>query len=161
MPTAHINIGSNLGRRDANISDAVAGIRRIARCRVEAVSTPVESEPQGFDSEHSFVNVGVRLYTELAPLELLHALLQTERAISPASHRTAAGGYADRMIDIDLIAYDDVVADTPELTLPHPRMHERAFVLTPLAELAPTWRHPLLGLTATQMLEALQNNKTE
>ena len=91
----------------------------------------------------------------MEPLEILRLLREVETSINPASHRTASGEYADRVIDIDLIAVDDMVLNTPELTLPHPRMHLRAFVLEPLAELAPAWRHPLLHLTARQLRELL------
>lgn len=90
-------------------------------------------------------------------LAVLRKLQEIQRSIDPSPHRDAEGRYIDRVIDIDLIAIDDWVVDTPELTLPHPRMHLRDFVLIPLAGLAPTWRHPLTGKTATQHLSALDS----
>ncbi len=156
MSTAYLNIGSNIGDRMALIERAVAAVvARVPRC-VCRVSTPVESEPWGYDSANRYINVGVALeHVDLTPLELLRECRAVERTISPASHRDAAGGYADRMIDIDLIAFDDVVMDCPELTLPHPRMHLRDFVLLPQAELAPMWMHPMFRLTAAELLERL------
>ena len=93
------------------------------------------------------------LRTELSPLELLGAVRDIERAISPAPHRNADGSYADRLIDIDIIAVDSLVVDVAELQIPHPRMHERRFVLEPMNCLNPRWIHPILGLNPSQMLE--------
>lgn len=150
---AYINLGSNLGDRTANLSRAVALIE--ARLGVGAeLSAPVASEPWGYDSANPYINIGavLRLPYGMDPLELLDALREVERQISPASHRTPGGGYADRLIDIDIIAIDSLVLDHPRLQLPHPRMHLRPFVLEPMAELRPQWRHPLLGLTAGELL---------
>lgn len=150
--TAHINIGSNLGDSLALIEQAAAGIALLAsdgtamrRSRI------VESEPWGFTSTHRFLNMGVEITTNLPPNELLHRLQTIERIISTSSHRNADGGYTDRLIDIDLICMEQTVTDTPTLTLPHPRMHLRQFVLEPLMELSPHWIHPLLHKTPAQM----------
>lgn len=149
MKTVLLNIGSNLGNRRHNLSRAVAAIEK--EFGYFELSHTVESAPEGFDSPNAFLNVGMMVRSELEPLEILHRLQAIERSISPASHRTADGGYADRVIDIDIIAIDEMVVATPELTLPHPRLAERRFVTGPLAELAPFWRHPLLGLTAREL----------
>jgi 2-amino-4-hydroxy-6-hydroxymethyldihydropteridine diphosphokinase len=160
MPVAYINIGSNQGDRRANIAHAVALITDKLHVK-PSVSTIVESEPWGYASALPYLNVGVAFDTTLSPVELLDRLLSIERSISPAPHRTADGTYADRIIDIDLIACDNVVlneATTPGgdvLTLPHPRMHLRTFVLGPMAELAPTWVHPQLKLTSRELLAAI------
>lgn len=151
---AYINIGSNMGDRSANLSRAVALISGIADGTVR-VSTVIESEPWGYDSSRSYFNVGMVIETGLQPEALLDRLQQVERAISPAPHRDSTGAYIDRIIDVDLIAYGDVVMDTPRLRLPHPAMAARRFVLEPLAVLLPLWRHPLTGLTAAEMLSAL------
>lgn len=154
MPVAHVNIGSNLGDGRANVTRAADMIA--ARLGVDVRrAEPVVSEPWGYTSPNPFVNLGIAFDTDIEPPVLLRILRDIEAAISPAPHRNADGSYADRLIDIDLIAVGDAVADTPELTLPHPRMHLRDFVLRPVAQLDPGWRHPLLGLTAAQLLARL------
>lgn len=153
--TAYLNIGSNLGDRAAWIGRAVAEVERVLGAKAR-VSQPVESEPWGFDSPNRFLNAGLAVETALAPDHLLRVLQGVERALCPAPHRNADGSYADRAVDIDIIAVDSVVVRTPSLILPHARMHLREFVLLPMAELAPGWRHPLTGLTAAQMLERLR-----
>lgn len=154
MPVAHVNIGSNLGDGRANVTRAAEMIA--ARLGVDVRrAEPVVSEPWGYTSPNPFVNLGIAFDTDIEPSALLRILRDIEAAISPAPHRNADGSYADRLIDIDLIAVGDTVADTPELTLPHPRMHLRDFVLRPVAQLDPGWRHPLLGLTAAQLLARL------
>lgn len=154
---AHVNIGGNLGDCQGNIARAVKLIAERTGVSVR-VSRPVVSPPWGFSSDNDFVNIGVAFTTDIEPLPLLRLLLEIEREISAAPHRDASGGYCDRLIDIDLIAMDDVVIDTPELTLPHPRMHLREFVLIPLNELAPSWHHPLTGMTAAYMLRNMSRN---
>lgn len=138
-----------------NIDRAVAFISKIGEIRV--VSAPVVSSPWGYVSGSDFVNVGVNIDVDLSPSDLLTALKRIEREIAPdESHRTVDGGYADRSIDLDLIAYGTEIADTPELTLPHPLMSEREFVLKPMAEIMPQWRHPKNGLSPSEMLEKIQ-----
>ena len=152
---AHLNLGSNIGDRMANLSRAVALIE--ARLGVRAgQSAPVRSEPWGYESANAYINIGVEvsLPDTTDPLRLLAELQEVEREISPAAHRKPDGTYADRVIDIDIIAIDSVVSDDPRLILPHPRMHLRRFVLEPLAALRPQWLHPRLGLTARQLLDA-------
>lgn len=138
MATAYINLGSNIGDRRSVIERAVAAIE--ADLGVSARRSQwVESEPWGFDSPNRFVNLGIAVDTDLGPIELLRRLQAVEKSIDPSSHRDAEGRYIDRVIDIDLIAVDHLVVDTPELTLPHPRMKERPFVMGPLLELCPDW----------------------
>ncbi len=151
---AHINIGSNQGNRTANIARAVDLLDNVGE--VKAVSAPVLSAPWGYDSEEEFMNVGVNLDTELSPTQLLARLKYIEREIAPAgAHRDASGGYQDREIDLDLISYGDLTVETTELTVPHPRMLLRQFVLEPMAELMPEWRHPRSGLSCKEMLQKL------
>lgn len=154
--TAHINIGSNLGDSHALIEQAAAGIALLASGGTTMRRSGfIESEPWGFESPHRFINLGVEIAADLSPEELLDRLQAIERIISAKSHRNAEGGYADRLIDIDLICVEQTVTDTPTLTLPHPRMHLRRFVLEPLMELSPQWIHPLLHKTPAQMLADL------
>lgn len=150
---AIINIGSNLGNRRLNLSKAMGAVMR--RFGNLEMSHTVETEPHGFDSPHKFLNVCIMFQTELTPQELLAELQAIEKGICPDPHRDARGDYADRVIDIDLIAMDDCVLDTPELRLPHPGLESRYFFLKPLEEIAPGWRHPVTGLSPAEMLAAL------
>lgn len=134
MPLVHLNIGSNKGDRLGNINRAVALISSMAG-RVTAISHPVESAPWGFDSDNRFINVGLNLDTELEPLQLLDALQEIERTVSPDPHRNPDGSYRDRAIDIDIIVYEGVTMSVPRLTIPHPRMHLRDFVMIPYRQI--------------------------
>lgn len=152
-----INIGSNLGNRRLNLSRAMRAVG------VEfgdfEMSHVVESAPWGFDSTNSFLNVGMAFHTDLSPDEVLARLQEIERDISPASHRSASGGYADRVIDIDIVAIDREIIERDILKVPHPHLADRRFFLEPLAELAPGWSHPVTGLTAAEMLATLGQEK--
>ena len=149
-----INLGSNLGDRRLNLSRAMRAVG--AEFGDFEMSHVVESEPWGFDSTNSFLNVGMAFNSDLPPGEVLGRLQRVERSMSPAPHRDASGGYADRVIDIDIVAVDREIIDTPSLRVPHPNLAERRFFLEPLAELAPGWTHPESGLTAAQMLARLR-----
>ena len=146
-----LNLGSNLGDRRRNLSRAIAAIEK--EFGYFELSHTIKSEPWGYDSDNSFLNVGMMVISDLSPVEILHKLQDIEKSISPESHRNPDGSYADRVIDIDIIAIDDMVEDSPELTLPHPGMEHRRFVLEPMAELAPFWVHPVLKKTPGEMLQ--------
>ncbi len=151
MAIAYLNIGSNVGDREAHIGHAVAAVERLlgVRCRRSGV---VESDAWGFESANRFLNIGLAFRTELDPEAIMMLLQRAEADCGATAHRDGKGSYVDRNVDIDFIALDDVVWQSDKLTLPHPRMHLRRFVLEPMAELAPCWRHPLTGLTVAQML---------
>ena len=157
MPTAYLNIGSNKGNSLALIGQAVALIEHLCNTSVRC-SGVVKAAPWGYESENPYTNLGVAIDTDLNAHALLDALQAIEQKVSPTPHRDSQGNYIDREIDIDIVAIDAMVIDTPRLTLPHPRMHLREFVLQPMHELAPEWQHPLLGLTAMQMLEQLRQS---
>lgn len=148
-----INIGSNLGDRRLNLSRAMRAVGM--EFGDFEMSHAVESAPFGFESAHKFLNLSMLFQSDLDPQEVLERLQKIERAISPDSHRNPDGSYRDRLIDIDMIAVDDRVIDTPTLKVPHPGLPERRFFLTPLMEIAPQWKHPVSGLTARQMLALL------
>lgn len=154
---AHINIGSNLGDRTYLTGRAVTLLSGLGT--VIAVSKPYFSAPWGYESDNEFCNVGVNLETSLQPSDLLEGLRAIESEIDPdGTHRTAAGTYADRAIDLDLIACGEETIEEADgrLTVPHPRMHLRNFVLAPMAEIWPAWRHPSLGKTPGELLSDLQ-----
>ena len=153
MTLAAIALGTNLnskfGDREANLREAV---RRIAALGVvRSVSSFFDTEPVGFLDQPRFLNGALALETELEPAALMRALLDVERSMGRERERAMAKG--PRVIDLDLLLYGDVVMATEELTLPHPEMQERRFVLEPLAEIAPEWVHPVLRLTVREMLE--------
>ena len=153
----HLNVGSNLGERRDNLMRAVAALARLDVERVCRLSTIVQSAAWGYSSAHNFLNVGVAIASPLDPHTMLSRLHDIERQLGSASHRTPDGHYADRVVDIDIVAIDEQVIDTPTLQVPHPHLPERLFFLIPLAQLAPAWRHPVLRLTPQEMIAKLPN----
>ena len=117
---------------------------------VLALSGFYETEPWGFQSENTFLNAALQLDTSLSPLELLKATQEIE--IEMGRTQKSNGAYHDRIIDIDILLYDDLVLQTPELTLPHPLMHERLVVMEPLAEIAPNVIHPVFKKPVISLL---------
>lgn len=154
MVTAYLALGSNQGDREALLHQAIDAIDR-SLGRVGSISSFLETEPWGFVSDHPFLNAVLSLTTTLPPLELLEATQAIERDLGRRTKSTS-GGYADRPIDIDLLFYGELILETPRLTLPHPLLHQRAFVLDPLLELASDLRHPLLGKTITELRAELE-----
>ena len=150
MPTsAYLSLGSNIGDRAANLREA---IRRLATLgAVAAVSSFYETEPVEFTAQEWFLNCAVTLETEKTSLELMAAILEIEQSMG----RRRVQNKGPRKIDIDILLFGDSIADTANLTIPHPAMHERRFVLEPLAEIAPNAQHPILHKTAKGLLEAL------
>ena len=152
----YLNIGTNIGDRRDNLYRAVVALSAgNGGC---AVSRIVESEPWGFVSEHRFLNVGIRVSSAMSPQQMLDHIHEIERRLGSLSHCDDDGRYIDRLVDIDIMAIDDLVIDTPTLQVPHPHMPERDFFLLPMHELNPVWRHPVTGLTAAQMLERLRQH---
>ncbi len=134
MPRAYIGLGANLGEREAALGAAVAALAATDGIEVVAVSTFRETDPVGYLDQPRFLNGAAAVDTTLSPRELLDALLSVERSLG----RTREGQrFGPRTIDLDLLLYGDESLDEPGLTVPHPRLHERAFALDPLAELDP------------------------
>lgn len=131
--TVYLGLGSNLGNREENLRGALFEIASSVGI-VEAVSSFIVTEPWGFESTHTFVNAVCRVQTRLSPMEVLDATQAIERKLG-RTKKTVDGVYSDRLIDIDILLYDDLKMDTPRLIIPHPLMAQRDFVKIPLAEL--------------------------
>lgn len=154
-----LNLGTNIGQRKLNLSRAVRAIE--SRFGYFEMSKMVESRPWGFVSDNVFCNVAVMVISDREPLDVLAELQQIEKEMSPAPHRHADGSYADRLIDIDIVAVDELQIDTPQLQVPHRHLAARRFFLEPMTELAPMWRHPASGLTCAEMLAQLPEPKDD
>ncbi len=153
---AAIALGSNLeskeiGNREANLREAIERLRGLGEVR--AVSSFYDTEPVGYVDQPRFLNGALLLETELQPLELMRGLLEIERGMGREREGAVAKG--PRVIDLDLLLYGQKVMNTAELTLPHPEMQGRRFVLEPLMEIAPEMVHPVLGVTVGEMLAGL------
>lgn len=128
----YLSLGSNLGNKKKNLEDALSLIGDLVGhvCRV---SSFIETEPWGFDSKNTFLNAACLVETALTPEQCLNITQEIERKLGRKAK--SVDNYEDRPIDIDLLSYDNLNINTPELTLPHPRMHEREFVMIPLKEI--------------------------
>jgi len=147
--SAYIGLGANLGDREATLREAVGRLEALGE--VTAVSSLYETEPVGFRDQPPFLNAVVRLQTARSPGDLMQGLLAIEQAMG----RVRTFRNAPRTLDLDLLLFGDKHIATAKLTLPHPHLHERAFVLVPLAEIGPTAVHPTFQRTIRELLETL------
>ncbi len=150
MPTAYIGIGSNLGSREKNCKDAISLLTKDGIAIIK-LSSMIETEPWGITDQPKFINMAIETKTGLGPEELLKVLKKTEIAMG----RTPGTRWGPRVIDLDILFYDDLVIRTAELEVPHPGIKDREFVIRPLTEIAPDKIHPVFQKSVKMLFEEL------
>ena len=153
MAIVYIGIGSNIGNRSENCLEAVRLLGQHG-VTVRNQSSLIETEPWGVVDQSRFINMAAEVETDAAPEQLLVVLKKIEKEIG----RSNSIRWGPRVIDLDILFYDDLILDTVGLTIPHPRLHERDFVLVPLAEIAPKKIHPRLNRTVHELYSALSDH---
>lgn len=129
----YLGLGTNLGDKQKNMNDTIRMLENLVG-EVEKVSSVIETEPEGFRSDNMFLNAVVKVRTALSPFEILDITQDVEKSLG-RKEKSSNGIYHDRVIDIDILLYDDINISTPRLVIPHPRMAQREFVMTPLTEI--------------------------
>lgn len=155
---AYLSIGSNRGEKKKNLDEAVNRLAGHERIKVVSVSSFYMTEPQNFKDQDWFLNAAVKIETELGPEDLLVVLKQLEKSLDKDGK---AFRFGPRTIDLDIIYYDSLVLKTGALEIPHPRMHERCFVLVPLCDIGPEEIHPVLKLSADELLKKIERQDTQ
>ena len=151
MTIVHIGIGSNLGNREENCKKAI-GLLLEKGITVTRMSSMIETEPWGVTDQQKFINTAVEAHTDMGPEELLATLKKIEFAMG----RLPSAKWGPRLVDLDILFYDDLVINTDNLEIPHPYIKDRDFVLKPLAEIAPEKMHPVLKKSVRELLEDLE-----
>ena len=149
--TIYFGLGTNEGNKEENIRGAIEELSHLLGSPT-AVAPIIETEPWGFQSDNSFLNTVVAFNTTLAPEEILKATQEIERRLG-RTKKSIDGCYSDRPIDIDILLYGNRVIESEHLTIPHPLLHKRLFVLQPLAQIAPQVIHPTLGKSIARLLK--------
>ena len=152
---AFIAFGSNLGDREKNIQTAIASLTNRNDIRLVCQSSIIETEPWGYADQDAFLNGVIEIKTTLSPADLMTLLLETEKRLK----RQRVIHWGPRTLDLDILFYDRLICDHPHITLPHPRIQDRLFVLEPMAEIAPWYIHPVLGKSMTELMEQLKKSE--
>jgi 2-amino-4-hydroxy-6-hydroxymethyldihydropteridine diphosphokinase len=152
MSTAYLSLGTNLGNPEENLNRAIMKIRENG-CVVEKQSSFIKTAPYGVIDQPDFLNCVIKISTDKTPFELLDTLLSIEQDMG----RIRREKWGPRIIDIDILFYDDLIIDTENLKIPHPDLHNRLFVLKPLNEIAPNLVHPVLRKTTRQLLDSCRD----
>jgi 2-amino-4-hydroxy-6-hydroxymethyldihydropteridine diphosphokinase len=154
MKSVFLGIGSNLGNREINMQQAIEHVgKRVGE--VFRTSAIYETEPWGFQSDDAFLNMVIAVETQSNPHDLLSEILNIESSLGRVRNKVH---YSSRIIDIDILLYEDVVLSEPDLTIPHALLHKRRFVLIPLCELASDLVHPVLKKTFRELLDACEDS---
>lgn len=156
---AYVAVGANLGDREETFARVIAELEGLSDVLVLSASSVFETAPLGTPGQSAYLNGVLALRSWLGPLDLLHGLQAIEAALGRDRSRESVR-WGPRTIDLDLLFFGDRCLEVPELTVPHPRAHERAFVLTPLAEVAPEYRHPILGIEIAEMARAQADHES-
>jgi 2-amino-4-hydroxy-6-hydroxymethyldihydropteridine diphosphokinase len=151
-----ISIGTNIGNKNRNIEKALELIR-IKIGSIISVSSIYETEPWGFKSEHWFYNAVCLAETEFSPQDVMKQLLSMEQSMGRI--RNLSKEYKNRIIDLDILFFDDEIINLDTLKIPHPHLHERLFVLKPLNEVCPEWNHPVFKKTVKQLLSECEDKQ--
>jgi len=155
---AYLSIGSNRGDKRKNLDEAVNRLAGHERIKVMSISSFYMTEPQNFKDQDWFLNAALKIKTELGPEDLLVVLKQLEKSLDKDGK---AFRFGPRTIDLDIIYYDSLVLKTGALEIPHPRMHERCFVLVPLCDIGPQEIHPVLKLSSDELLKKIELQETQ
>lgn len=151
MALLFLGLGTNLGNKDENLNDALEYINKRVGS-INSLSAFYVTEPWGFKSDNSFLNAVCSVETEKSPMQILSITKEIEKEMG-RSKKSIDNIYSDRVIDIDILLYDDLILENQDLTIPHPLMTEREFVMRPLAEIAPELIHPKLNKKMKEFLK--------
>ena len=152
--TAYLSVGSNLGNKLENCRDGIAALTRLSGIRLVDQSRIYRTEPVDYLDQDWFINYVVKIETDIEPLELLKHIKSIERA---AGRKQNAIRFGPRVLDLDILLFDGLVRDEPVLTIPHPRMHERRFVLKPICDIDPEINHPVFCRSMQDLLDDLND----